>query len=194
MSHLSLSPCTGYQLQLASSSKHWCLHTEQPQAQHPPTSTYYYESIPSRSLRAASERRLVVPLQRGTKSLSRTFNVSALYSWFPPTRGQELCQSKHGKQSNCCYLFEKVTQICPSKLTSNALLDTWKKFCITPNSVWDGMKVSRWWHNLSFGWTSPLHVTWQAGSLWTSRICSWPDGKYKINIKFKLFYPFFLLS
>ncbi len=43
MLHLSLSPCTGYQLQLASSSRHWCLHIEQPQAQHPPTSTHYYE-------------------------------------------------------------------------------------------------------------------------------------------------------
>ncbi len=40
---LSLSPCTGYQLQLASSSRHWCLHIEQPQAQHPPTSTHYYD-------------------------------------------------------------------------------------------------------------------------------------------------------
>ncbi len=44
MLHLSLSPCTGYQLQLASSSRHWCLHIEQPQDQHPPTSTHYYES------------------------------------------------------------------------------------------------------------------------------------------------------
>ncbi len=43
MLHLSLSPCTGYQLQLASSSRHWCLHIEQPQTQHPPTSTHYYE-------------------------------------------------------------------------------------------------------------------------------------------------------
>ncbi len=43
MLHLSLSPCTGYQLQLASSSRLWCLHIEQPQAQHPPTSTHYYE-------------------------------------------------------------------------------------------------------------------------------------------------------
>ncbi len=44
MLHLSLSPCTGYQLLLASSSRHWCLHIEQPQAQHPPTATHYYES------------------------------------------------------------------------------------------------------------------------------------------------------
>ncbi len=43
MLHLSLSSCTGYQLQLASSSRHWCLHIEQPQAQHPPTSTHYYK-------------------------------------------------------------------------------------------------------------------------------------------------------
>ncbi len=31
-------------MQLASSLRHWCLHIEQPQAQHPPTSTHYYES------------------------------------------------------------------------------------------------------------------------------------------------------
>ncbi len=44
MSHLSLSPCTGSRLQLASSSRHWCLHIEQPQAQHPPTSTHLWQS------------------------------------------------------------------------------------------------------------------------------------------------------
>ncbi len=43
MLHLSLYPCTGYQLQLASSSRHWCLHIEQLQVQHPLTSTHYYE-------------------------------------------------------------------------------------------------------------------------------------------------------
>ncbi len=32
--------------------------------------------IPSRSLRSASERRLVVPSQRGSKSLSRTFSFT----------------------------------------------------------------------------------------------------------------------
>ncbi len=45
MSHLSLSPCTGSLLQLASSSRHWCVHIEQPQAQHPPTSTHSWQSI-----------------------------------------------------------------------------------------------------------------------------------------------------
>ncbi len=44
MLHLSLSPCTGYQLQLVSSLRHWWVHIEQPQAQHLPTSTHYYKS------------------------------------------------------------------------------------------------------------------------------------------------------
>ncbi len=37
--------------------------------------------IPSRSLRSASERRLVIPSQRGTKSLSRTFSFSIPGWW-----------------------------------------------------------------------------------------------------------------
>ncbi len=42
--------------------------------------------IPSRSLRYASERRLVVPSQRGSKSLSRTFSITIPGWWNdPPT-------------------------------------------------------------------------------------------------------------
>ncbi len=105
---LSLSPLHWLPVcRLASSSRHWCLHIEQSQAQHPPTSTHYYELIsppespayfhsllriyiPSRSLRSASERRLVVPSQRGSKSLSR--NILFHRSWpggmiFPPPSG-----------------------------------------------------------------------------------------------------------
>ncbi len=37
--------------------------------------------IPSRSLRSASERRLVVPSQRGSKSLSRTFSITIPGWW-----------------------------------------------------------------------------------------------------------------
>ncbi len=33
-----------WRLQLASSSRHWCLHIEQPQAQHRPTSTHWWQS------------------------------------------------------------------------------------------------------------------------------------------------------
>ncbi len=41
---------------------------------------------PSRSLRSASERRLVVPSQRGSKSLSRTFSFTVPGRWndLPP--------------------------------------------------------------------------------------------------------------
>ncbi len=47
---------------------------------------FYFHSlitiyIPSRSLRSASERRLVVPSQRGTKSLSRTFSFTVPGWW-----------------------------------------------------------------------------------------------------------------
>ncbi len=63
----SLSPCTGYQLQLASSSRHWCLAYRTITGSAP---TYFHSLlqtyIPSRSLRSASERRLVVPSQRGS--------------------------------------------------------------------------------------------------------------------------------
>ncbi len=48
-------------------------------------STYFHSLlriyIPSRSLRSASERRLVVPSQRGSKSLSRTFSFT-IHGWW----------------------------------------------------------------------------------------------------------------
>ncbi len=52
--------------------------------------------IPSRSLRSASERRLVVPSQRGSKSLSRAFSFTILDGGiiFPPPSGMlDPCQS-----------------------------------------------------------------------------------------------------
>ncbi len=51
--------------------------------------------IPSRSLRSASERRLVVPSQRGSKSLSRTFSFTVPGRWNdlpPPSRILDPCQ------------------------------------------------------------------------------------------------------
>ncbi len=41
-SECSSTTGTGYQLQLASSLRHWCLHIEQPQAQHPLISTHWW--------------------------------------------------------------------------------------------------------------------------------------------------------
>ncbi len=52
--------------------------------------------IPSRSLRSASERRLVVPSQRNSKSLSRTFSFTPFLAGgmiFPPPSGMlDPCQ------------------------------------------------------------------------------------------------------
>ncbi len=52
----------------------------------PSRSPTYFQSllriyIPSRSLRSANERRLVVPSQRGSKSLSRTFSFTVPDWW-----------------------------------------------------------------------------------------------------------------
>ncbi len=87
MSYLSLSPCTGFRLQLASSLRH-CFFAYRTATGSAPT---YFHSlmtiyIPLRSLRFASERRLVVPSKRGTKSLSRTFSFTVPGWWneLPP--------------------------------------------------------------------------------------------------------------
>ncbi len=50
--HTSLYlPGTGSRLQLASSSRHWCLCVEQPQAQHPPTYTPLWQSTSPQEVR-----------------------------------------------------------------------------------------------------------------------------------------------
>ncbi len=78
MLHLSSSPCTGYQWQLASSSRHWCLHTERPQAQHPPTSTHYYESTSPPEVWDL----LVMPCGTITERLKITLqNILVHHSW-----------------------------------------------------------------------------------------------------------------
>ncbi len=81
MSHLSLSPCTGYQLQLASSSRLMLAYKTTTGS----APTYFHSLLqiytPSRSLRSASERCLVVPSQRGSKSLSRSISLTILGWW-----------------------------------------------------------------------------------------------------------------
>ncbi len=81
MLHLSSSPCTGYQWQLASSSRHWCLHTERPQAQHPPTSTHYYESTSPPEVWDLLVSDALWYHHRGSKSLSRTFSFTVPGWW-----------------------------------------------------------------------------------------------------------------
>ncbi len=75
MSHLSLSPCTG-------KFKTLMLAYRTATGSAP---TYFHSLItiyiPSRSLRSASKRYVVVPSQRGTKSLSRTFSFTVPGWW-----------------------------------------------------------------------------------------------------------------
>ncbi len=84
MLHLSSSHCTGYQWQLAARIKFKTLMLAYRTTTGSAPS--YFHSllriyIPSRSLRSASERRLVVPSQRGSKSLSRTFSFTIPGWW-----------------------------------------------------------------------------------------------------------------
>ncbi len=71
MLHLSLSPCTGSRIKFKTLMLAYRTTTGSAPSYYHSLITIY---IPSRSLRSASERRLVVPSQRGTKSLSRTFH------------------------------------------------------------------------------------------------------------------------
>ncbi len=106
MLHLSLSPCTGYQLQLASKTLMLAYRTTTGSAP-----TYFHSLlriyIPSRSLRSASERRLVVPSQRGSKSLSRTFSFTVPEWWnYLPTPIQNAGSLSIFKQQLKTHLFQ----------------------------------------------------------------------------------------
>ncbi len=61
---------------------------------------------PSRSLRSASERRLVVPSQRGTKSLSRTFflDCAQLMEW-PPDLNSNSWVFSHFQKTSKRHIF-----------------------------------------------------------------------------------------
>ncbi len=82
MLHLSLSPCTGYQLPVHIKFKTLMLAYRTTTGSAP---SFFHSLlqiyIPSRSLRSASERRLVVPSQRSSKSLSRIF-VFTIPGWW----------------------------------------------------------------------------------------------------------------
>ncbi len=68
--------------------------------------------VPSRSLRSASERRLVVPSQRGTKSLSRTF------SWTVPSWWNDLPISIRTAESSAIFKKHLKTHLFRQHLTN----------------------------------------------------------------------------
>ncbi len=69
--------------------------------------------IPSRSLRSASERRFVVPSQRGTKSLSRTFSFTVPGWW------NELPTLFRNTESMAIFKRHLKTQLFRHHLTSS---------------------------------------------------------------------------
>ncbi len=87
MSRKKLTLPSLHQVTLATNSRsHQIQGTDVCLQDHTGTAPIYLNSLvqtyaPSRSLRSASERRLVVPSQRGTKSLSRTFSWTVPSWW-----------------------------------------------------------------------------------------------------------------
>ncbi len=95
--------------------------------------------IPSRSLRSASERHLVVPSQRGSKSLSRTFSFTVPGRWNDlPTPIRSAGSLSIFKQQLKTNLFQhyltSLFSISSSSLYLSLLL---LLACIYLNNVWD---------------------------------------------------------
>ncbi len=125
MLHLSLSPCTGSRLQVASSSRHWCLHIEQPQAQHPPTSTHWWQSTSPPEV-------WDLPSQRGTKSLSRTFSFTVPGWWtiFKRHLKTHLFRLHLTTSSSWTPPPTKQKQLCSLSLTSPCLASVYSEQCL----------------------------------------------------------------
>ncbi len=101
--------------------------------------------IPSRSLRATSEQRLVVPSQRGTKSLSRTFSFTVPGWWnelLTPIRNAESLTifKQHLKTHLFRLLHKKKIKNTfapfpfPSPCLASFCYEQWLKCCITSTS------------------------------------------------------------
>ncbi len=88
--------------------------------------------IPSRSLRSVSERRLVVPSQRGTKSLSRTFSFTVPGWW------NKLPTAIRNSESLTIFKFSAFLTFALFPLTSHCLAricsEQWLEICITITS------------------------------------------------------------
>ncbi len=114
--------------------------------------------IPSRSLRSASERRLVVPSQRGSKSLSRTFSFTVPGWWNNlPTPIRNAGSLSIFKQQLKTHLFQtlldfilnikkkKKNVIFPLSFSpsfaSLYLFEQWLRLGVTSTSVWLLLKM-----------------------------------------------------
>ncbi len=97
--------------------------------------------IPSRSLRSASERRLVVPSQRGSKSLSRTFSFTVPGCWndFPTPIRNAGSLSIFKQQQLKTHLFQRylISAKKKKKLCLSLYLFRLLLACTYLNNVWD---------------------------------------------------------
>ncbi len=140
MLHLSLSPCTGYQLQLASSSRHWCLHTEQSQAQHPPTSTHCYSTSPPEVwdlLVSDASRYHHREAQNHSPEHSRSPFLAGGMIFPPPSGTLDPCQSS---SNNWKLISFNSTWLHPKKKKRNSLslcLFLLLLACTYLNNAWD---------------------------------------------------------
>ncbi len=130
MLHLSLSPCTGYQtLMLA----YRTTTSSAPAYFHSLLRIY----IPSTSLRSASERRLVVPSQRGSKSLSRTFSFTVPGRWNDlPTPIRNAGSLSTFKQQLKTHLFRHLFDFILNKKSIYLYLFLLLLACTYLNSAW----------------------------------------------------------
>ncbi len=103
--------------------------------------------IPSRSLRSASERRLVVPSQRGSKSLSRTFSFTAPGRWNDlPTPIRNAGSMSFFRQQLKTHLFQLYLTIKKKKKKKKKKLSFFQNLhlsllpllaCTYLNNAWD---------------------------------------------------------
>ncbi len=141
-----LSPCTGSRLQLASSSRHWCLHIEQPQAQHPPTSTHWWQStfLPEAwDLRVSDaswchhrEAQNHFPEHFYSPFLAGRMNFPPHPECWVPDNFQATPEnSSHPSSHDFCFFFIKQKHLCSLSLTSPIFCsEGCLKCCITSTS------------------------------------------------------------
>ncbi len=88
--------------------------------------------MPSRSLRSASERRITVPSQRGTKSLSQTFSLTVPIWWNDLPNSIRAAESlpifkKRTKNTSLPSLFDPLTLVLYSNFIWSNLSSFYKK-------------------------------------------------------------------
>ncbi len=130
-----------FRMQLASSSRHWCLHIEQPQAQHPPTSTHYYKSTsPPEVWDLLVSNASWYHHREAAKSLSRTFSFTVPGRWNDlPTPIRNAGSLSIFKQQLKTHLFRHYLTSSKKKTKKKVIFLSLLTLlaCIYLNNAWD---------------------------------------------------------